>query len=62
MDDAAKGLASRGVQGLLAVAEQQHGDRGDVDDSALWYPVGILVALLAISVVLVFCCPGGWIG
>ncbi len=62
MDDAGKEFASRGVQDFLAVAEQQHDDRGEVNDSALWYPVGILVALLAISVVLVFCCPGGWIG
>jgi hypothetical protein len=28
----------------------------------LWYPVGIVLALLAASSVFVLCCPGRWIG
>jgi hypothetical protein len=46
---------------ILEVDRRRVLSDADVRD-ALWYPVGVLLALLAATSVLVFCVPGLWIG
>jgi len=66
MKEAVNNLGSPGVPEATAVAGSLERETRSVVEAAngrelLWYPVGIFVALLAVSGMLVLC-TGGWAG
>ncbi len=59
-----QGANDIGTRRVPEIAAIEHGGVGEAGNGreALWYPVGILLALLAGFALLVFCCSGRWIG
>jgi hypothetical protein len=55
-------LGQVGAPDFAVASEEECHGVVDITTGALWYPVGILLALVAASSVIAFCCPGRWIG
>ncbi len=62
MEAALKDVGTRESPELAATAEGQGRDSVEAVNVVLWYPVGILLGVLAAASVLLFCFPGRWIG
>jgi hypothetical protein len=62
MEDVLNEVASRESAELASPAAGMDADAADGSSLAVWYPVGIFLALLAAGSVLLFSFPGRWIG
>jgi hypothetical protein len=62
MEAALNDVGSRSSPELTVAARSEDRDGGEAVNAVLWYPVGILLGVLALASMLLFCIPGRWIG
>ncbi len=62
MEAALNDVGTRKSPEPAAAAEGEDRNAVEVVNVVLWYPVGILLGVLAAASVLLFCFPGRWIG